>query len=362
MFDEFLAQKHFMSQLSNHLVAERLAFVGCQSQMVPKLLFLWRWFRGCAPHNLHRTVAWECCLGEARWWKMGHETTLDVWQNKHSGKNISMNQFLFPKTKKKCRSLDWRVIYLPSISQKKITSSDGPLWNPSKRPLANVDQVIHPDRYLQTCTNKTTERHNPRLVKHGEFFAPENQGSSETPKKIPLADGLQILIVYHWDFATMISVVLLKHGPSSFPTPPNKDLHQPMEFLSPSLWGPQLATNGRCISNNSQWILPAFFLFKNNPIEPHPSEGKRRWSGNEGVSGKGRNGKSLRLHLAWVFCDQNIFQLPKKNTSSLPVKNHHPKEYWGKKSRKIYQPTLQANKNPGKHQHLLPHPKQHLGR
>lgn len=119
MFDEFLAQNNLMSQLSNHLVAERLAFVGCQSQMVPKLLFLWRWFRGCAPHNLHRTVAWDCCLGEARWWKMGHETTLGCLEKKNVEKTSAWINFVHQKKKSADWWLDWRVVISKSISQKK---------------------------------------------------------------------------------------------------------------------------------------------------------------------------------------------------------------------------------------------------
>ena len=110
-----------MSQLSNHLVAERLAFVGCQSQMVPKLLFLWRWFRGCAPHNLHRTVAWDCCLGEARWWKMGHETTLGCLKKKQRRKKHQHESFHQNKKKVQVTGLESHLspIYISQKNNKK---------------------------------------------------------------------------------------------------------------------------------------------------------------------------------------------------------------------------------------------------
>lgn len=68
------------------------------------------------------------------------------------------------------------------------------------------------------------------------FSLPKIREVQKHRKKIPLPDGLQILIVYHWDFATIISVVLLKHGPSSFPTPPQTKIStNPWNFLGPNL-------------------------------------------------------------------------------------------------------------------------------
>lgn len=239
MFDEFLAQNNLMSQLSNHLVAERLAFVGCQSQMVPKLLFLWRWFRGCAPHNLHRTVAWDCCLGEARWWKMGHETTLGCLEKKNVEKTSAWINFVHQK--KKVQTGDWTGGLLsPNLSRKKKTCFvnwknhifGSPKIMASKRPLANVDQVIHPDRYLQTCTNKTTPDTIHDSLNMVTFSLPKIREVQKHQKKSPSQMGYKswlciIGILPRWYPSSFWNMVLL-HSP---PPPTTKISTNPWNFF-----------------------------------------------------------------------------------------------------------------------------------
>lgn len=156
---------------------------------------------------------------------------------------------------------------------KKITSSDGPLGFPSKKPLANVDQVIHPDRYLQTCTINTTPDTIHDSLNMVSFSLPKIREVQKHRKKIPLPDGLHILIVHHWDFATMISVVLLKHGPSSFPTPSptTKICTNPWNFFPHRCGAPNLPPMG-----GASAITVNGFCQLSSCSKTTPSEGKRR--------------------------------------------------------------------------------------